>query len=328
MKSFIPTLMIALFLAVSCDKNPNSPAKVYTWTPCATLPADGVYKDIFFIDADEGWLVGQSDRIFHSENGGESWELQHSGNGDLSTVDFLDKQYGWATELVASYYTTDGGTRWNYVDIVGYLSHIAPLTYKVIFIDRQNILIFHRNAGNSFVGVTRRTFNADSAKFSWIDTYYFPSYLSAITHLEYNIWVADVKQNLYLSTDGGETWSTGQIEADSSGEISAINDIRFTDEENGWFCSDASVYYSEDGGNNWHYKATLPDISLSRICFFDNKGWVMGGQAIYYSSDGGDSWEEQFRIDEGDILISLSFVNKSHGWALSQGGKVYRYGEE
>ena len=53
----------------------------------------------------------------------------------------------------------------------------------------------------------------------------------------------------------------------------------------------------------------------------------MAGQAIYYSSDGGESWEEQYRI-EGDTLTSLSFVDASNGWALSQSGNVYRYGEE
>nr|HRD19088.1 YCF48-related protein [Candidatus Neomarinimicrobiota bacterium] len=133
--------------------------------------------------------------------------------------------------------------------------------------------------------------------------------------------------NIYLSTDGGVNWSTGQIEADS-GEISAINDIHFTDEENGWFCSNTSVYHSDDGGNNWHCKATLPDSSLSRIYFKKDEGWVMGEKAIYYSSDGGESWEEQFQIDENDKLVSLSFVNRSNGWALSENGNVYRYGIE
>lgn len=34
------------------------------------------------------------------------------------------------------------------------------------------------------------------------------------------------------------------------------------------------------------------------------------------------------RVGEGEKLVSLSFVNKSNGWALSESGKVYRYGAE
>ena len=166
MKSLIPPLMISLLFAVSCDKNPNSPAKVYTWSRCAALPSKGVYKDIVFIDADEGWLVEESDEIFHTNNGGESWKLQNSGNRDLSTVDFLDKQYGWATGLVAAYYTIDGGTTWNYIELVPYFIHVIPITYKVIFIDRQNILLFFRFYGNSVVGVSYGTFDVDSSDFS------------------------------------------------------------------------------------------------------------------------------------------------------------------
>jgi len=319
----IPILTLLILLFTGC---PPQPDKTPAWDLCGTLPDSGVYRDIFFIDADEGWLVGESERIFHSDDGGKSWELQNSGNRDLVTVHFLDKQYGWATGLRAAYYTIDGGKIWNYVDLVNYGAIWMPCTEKVFFIDRENILLLSLT-GTGYFKVSCCTFNVDSAKFTWLSSHYFPNNFSAINNLGYKVWVADVEQNIYLSTDGGVNWSTGQIEADS-GEISAINDIHFTDEENGWFCSNTSVYHSDDGGNNWHCKATLPDSSLSRIYFKKDEGWVMGEKAIYYSSDGGESWEEQFQIDENDKLVSLSFVNRSNGWALSENGNVYRYGIE
>jgi len=321
---FIPMLTLLILLFTGC---PPQPDETSAWDLCCTLPDSGAYKDIFFIDEEEGWLVGEYERIYHSDNGGENWELQHSGDCDLSTVHFLDKQYGWATGHRAAYYTINGGTSWNYVDLFTYGAIWVPFTEEIFFIDRENVLVFWSRLSYPLI-VTRYTFNVDSARFySLASSLRFPNDLSSTTNVANKVWFADVEQNIYLSTDGGETWSTGQIEADS-GEISAINDIHFIDEQNGWFCSNTSVYHSEDGGENWHYMATLPDSSLSRIYFKKNEGWVMGEKIIYYSSDGGNSWEAQLQVDGEEKLVSLSFVNRSNGWALSENGKVYRYGIE
>jgi photosystem II stability/assembly factor-like uncharacterized protein len=318
----IPLILLLLF---SCG--PTEPDKTPTWNLCCTLPDSGIYKDIFFIDANEGWLVEESDQIFHTSNSGKSWELQNSGNRDLVTVHFLDKQYGWAMGLIAAYYTINGGTSWNYVDLFGYLAIWAASTKEIFFIDRENVIAFWSRSSYPLI-VTRYTFNVDSARFSLLaSSLHFTNFFSSVTNVANKVWFADLANNIYLSTDGGVTWSTAQVEADSCGYISSINDIYFTDEQNGWFCSNTSVYHSDDGGNNWYYKSTLPDSSLNGIYFNKNEGWVMGERAIYYSSDGGDSWQEQYRVDEGEKLVSLSFVNNSNGWVLSESGNVYRYGE-
>ena len=321
---FIPILTLLIILFTGC---PPQLDKASSWDLCCTLPDSGVYRDIFFIDADEGWLIGQYERIYHSDNGGESWELQNSGNRDLSTVHFLDKQYGWATGLMSAYYTINGGTSWNYVDLFTYGAIWVPFTEEIFFIDRENVLVFWSRSSYPLI-VTRFTFNVDSARFYPLaSSLKFPNYLSSTTNVANKVWFADVEQNIYLSTDGGVNWSTGQIEADS-GDISAINDIHFTNEQDGWFCSNCSVYHSDDGGENWYYKTTLPDSSLGRIYFKKDEGWVMGEKIIYYSSDGGNSWQAQLQVDVEEKLVSISFVNCSNGWALSESGNVYRYGVE
>jgi photosystem II stability/assembly factor-like uncharacterized protein len=322
---FIPISLILLLL-FTCD--PIQPDKTPTWNLCCTLPDSGVYKDIFFIDEEEGWLVGESDKIFHTSNGGGSWELQHSGNRDLFTVHFLDKQYGWATGLASAYYTIDGGKIWNYIDLVGYLRATAPSTENIFFINRANFLLFYyENVGRDGFRVISYSFDVDSVISSSLAWNSFSHRLSSVNHVKNKVWFADVANNIHLSSDGGLTWSTGQIEVDS-GEISAINDIHFTDEQNGWFCSNTAVYHSEDGGENWHYKATLPNSNLRRIYFQKNEGWIIGEKIIYHSSDYGESWQEQYQVDGEEKLVSISFVNHSNGWALSESGKVYSYGTE
>lgn len=130
MKS-IPILTLLILLFTGC---PPQPDKTPSWDICCTLPDTGVYRDIFFIDEEEGWLVEESDKIFHTSNGGGSWELQNSGDFDLFTVHFIDKQYGWATGLKAAYYTINGGTIWNYVNLVNYGAIWWPCTKKVFLL--------------------------------------------------------------------------------------------------------------------------------------------------------------------------------------------------
>jgi photosystem II stability/assembly factor-like uncharacterized protein len=324
-------LFIALLLSFSCyNQSPNSSDNPPSWKQVAILPDSAVYNDIFFIDSKEGWLVGEYGLIYHSQNSGRSWEPQNSCdyNSPLNTIHFIDHQYGWATGLRSALYTIDGGGKWNYVDLVLYGAITLPFTVRIFFIDRENLLLFWSTSYHKSLSISHLMFYADSAKFSWLTLEQFPFLPSSVTHIANKIWFADVEQNMHISTDGGETWSSQQVETDSCSDISAINDIFFEDEKNGWFCSNSTVYYSIDGGDNWQCKASLPDISLKRIYFFNDEGWVMGEKIIYYSSNGVYSWEEQFHVDGEEKLVSMSFVNNSNGWVLTENGNVYRYGIE
>lgn len=322
-------IFIILILSFSCNQeSTNSSDNPPSWELVTSLPDSAVYSDIFFIDSKEGWLVGEYDLIFHSQNSGRSWEPQNSSahKPPLNTVHFIDNQYGWTTGLRSAFYTIDGGEKWNYVDLVLYGAITLPVTERIFFIDRENLLLFWFTLHHQTLSISHLMFFADSAKFSWLTSEQFPFLPSSVNHMANKVWFADVKQNIHISTDGGETWSTKQVETDSCSDISSINDIYFEDDQSGWFCSNSSIYNSNNGGYDWHCKATLEDSTLSRIWFIKNEGWLMGKKTIFYSSDGGNSWEKQYWVDGEEILVSLSFVNNSNGWILSKDGKVYRYG--
>lgn len=85
-----------------------------TW---AEKPFGGQYGDVWglsFINANEGWAVGNGGLIAHTTNGGDSWELQAGGSGyDLRDVVFLDAQRGYAVGLTENVLkTTNGGQTW------------------------------------------------------------------------------------------------------------------------------------------------------------------------------------------------------------------------
>jgi len=75
-------------------------------------PASEGFRDVFFIDASTGWIVGSS--IYKTTDGGSSWTKQYGdSSSELDAISFFDPLNGWATgfnNLVL--HTTDGGQTW------------------------------------------------------------------------------------------------------------------------------------------------------------------------------------------------------------------------
>jgi len=77
-----------------------------------------VFHDVFFADANTGWVVGNdytNGVIYNTTNGGASWSLQKkiTDNGSyLRAVSFSDDKTGWAVGDGTPLKTTDGGLTW------------------------------------------------------------------------------------------------------------------------------------------------------------------------------------------------------------------------
>ncbi len=88
---------------------------------------DPVLYDIEFLDANNGYIVGEFGKIYHTTDGGESWTEQHKSLMDASVFDvldmptlfdvaFADAKNGIAVGLDGRIaLTTDGGQDWNFV---------------------------------------------------------------------------------------------------------------------------------------------------------------------------------------------------------------------
>jgi photosystem II stability/assembly factor-like uncharacterized protein len=48
-----------------------------------------------FVSATRGWVVGR-DTILATTDGGRHWTVQDSGPLDLTSVDFVSSEVGWA----------------------------------------------------------------------------------------------------------------------------------------------------------------------------------------------------------------------------------------
>lgn len=78
-------------------------------------PSDKHLWGVYFVDTNNGWVVGESGEILHTQDGGKRWERQMSGEEQpLFSVYFTDLLNGWVvgTEGLILH-TDDGGRNWD-----------------------------------------------------------------------------------------------------------------------------------------------------------------------------------------------------------------------
>ena len=95
-----------------------------TWKKLTTEPYAGKQDDITFVDKNTGWYVNGYGKIFHTADGGTTWEKQLEQKGTFfRCIAFVDKNIGFAgtvgtdyfpnvTDTIPLYGTRDGGKTW------------------------------------------------------------------------------------------------------------------------------------------------------------------------------------------------------------------------
>ncbi len=253
------------------------------------------FWDVAFADSLHGWVVGDYRHIWHTGDGGLSWQLQFSSNPVTDTIGdacvsiaAVDSLHALAvTSGGAILRTTDGGKSWQE----------------------------KRSADRSWI---RGLAYVDSlTAYVVLES---PSFYDKILKTEDGgeTWYPTLSDSL-LRIDGGIQFfnrDTGWI----CGEKSK------TPLSGPW---DAFVAYTLDGGKNWNLKYIIyiseyninVDFDAGPMWFFDLDTGVavIDYRGINRTTDGGDTWSGS----EGDIdpniagvFNKLKFSDPSTGWAV------------
>ncbi len=109
----------------------------------------GFYNAIYFINNQEGWVVGDNGLIGHTINGGNNWTSQiNPDTNSLYDLFFLNANEGWAVGALGTIlHTTNGGTTWN-VEGAGLTTslltgvHFTSTTNGYVVGSQKNLLKF------------------------------------------------------------------------------------------------------------------------------------------------------------------------------------------
>lgn len=165
-------------------------------------------------------------------------------------------------------------------------------------------------------------------------------------------WAAGIRNGLYKTSDGGETWE--QVTIDDSADLSVSN-LFFVNRSEGWVVltdrknsdyrlATIKILRTSDGGRTWEVQYSSTGVFVRRIKFLDEQnGWVVGmgtskdkprdqTHFVIYTKDGGKTWTDASQRlnqlvadDRGlvmDHITDIHSTSSSNVTLLTLRGKV------
>ncbi len=293
-------------------------------------------KDMFFIDAETGFIVGHNGKILKTIDSGNSWQEQNSGTTlSLYSVYFLNKNIGFVSgrsgigcldedcdKGSVFLKTINGGQTWFKIFHKDYYR-----IYALTFFDELNGLAIirttslinskdHYMAKTSDGGVSWNLLNLDI-----IAPYHKFQSLGDM------VLIAGQNQNIFKTTDKGTNWKSVTTPVAVSQNI---NNIYFYNKNIGFIHSPSNNYKTIDGGLNWH-KIDFPFTNFGLIHFIsEHEGFIIEsvsayqggdfptfkGSIGYHTTNGGDSWETS-ELNESVALGLTYFPNHELGFSIN-----------
>lgn len=228
---------------------------------------------VYFVDADNGWIVGADGLILHSGDGGISWTKQFDDRdaelkGPLLDVYFSSPSNGFAVGVYNKLYLThDGGKRWqNARDRVDnpdewHLISIAASSDKLYVTSEMGLLFVSEDGGESFSPL--QTDHTGS----------FHGILSReTTEGKDQLVLFGVGGKLFTSLDNGESWN--EIDTGTTAGLSG----------GAWLTDGSVMLVGADGvllrGNadlsQWRTEFTDNSLPLTSVIELNHKIILMG----------------------------------------------------
>ena len=112
----------------------------------------------------------------------------------------------------------------------------------------------------------------------------------------------------------------------TSGIVTDLKDIFFTNSDSGWAVGNEGVIlHTDDGGDTWIEQISGSDFDLESVHFINpDTGWIAGGGGgwpepgiILRTIDGGVNWQEVY-YDSLFYLNDVYFSDQLNGWAIGE----------
>ncbi|MBU0600254.1 hypothetical protein KKB84_04880 [bacterium] len=288
-----------------------------------------LYK-VFFIDKDNGWVIGTHRTIAKTSDGGNSW----------SKIDFQAEED-----------RTKGHEVWRDIFIYqegdAYKGFLAGGRYKNTDYNYQDVDNGYVHEGFLYRYVDDNKKDNNKIDLTEVNVFkekrykHLTSLSISLVNGHKDVWVTGYNYEgkndvdnfglVYFSDDGGVTWKEvspkkkGHSGKDYS--LACYNSIALSS-YNAWVVgTDNTILLSSDYGNSWknqNYEKKLSQENLNKIFLVTNNlGYAAGNRGnLYLTLNGGETWEK-------DKDISLKYCDKefqgihfptlTKGWIIGEG---------
>ncbi len=164
------------------------------------VPTRATLTGVYFIDRQNGWVVGHDQIILRTQNGGESWELVYenaAAESPLLDVYFHDGQHGFAIGAYGQFLETfDGGSSWKGRWISEddfHLNQIQAIGDQLFIAAEAGLAYRSDDGGKNWIALT-------------------PDYRGSFFGLlplaeDGRLLLFGLRGNLFRSDDAGESWT-------------------------------------------------------------------------------------------------------------------------
>ena len=279
-------------------------------------------NDVYFADAEHGWIVGRLGTAVVTEDGGESWTPVKIEQIDIRGVYFSDTQNGWVVGREGRLYVSgDGGYTWERKVFTGY-PEMDDL-FEVRFV----------NNSEGFILGYHGVFVTEDGGIDWVNNWlpiveYRGAWSMTVidkdnAYLMGSRWTDSDPELIYVTEDGGLNWSA--VPGSNASILRGIITIEFSDCQTGW-AGGGAVMKTTDGGRTW---TTQLETATVREFFIHDALSVIavGKTSIIRTMDGGETWTDAAPEDDRIVdLRAVHFVDSSRGWIAGVGREEVRDG--
>ena len=276
-------------------------------------------QDVFFIDQNNGWVVGSDGTILKTTNSGTNWMSQLNGtSSDLYSVHFINQNIGWTVGQNGTILkSTDGGTNWTSQTsgTNSYLTSVQFTDQNTGWAVGDDAVLKTTDGGINWTPQSIGTGN----------------YFNSIFFLDQNTgWIVG-NQSIYKTTDGGNNWALQTI-------VSSIDLflVQFIDQNFGWVGGyypipppvPGTILVTTNGGTDWINPNSYYGLNLTAIYFIDQyTGWAVGlgmyePGTISKTTDGGINWN--LRYSDFYSFTSVFFIDANIGWVVGYSGTILK----
>jgi len=334
-KTFCSWLAFTLFcigILSSCESDvgntsPTTPPpqeSVYDWSEQVSNTFINL-KDVFFIDSNTGWVVGDETLILATSNGGDMWPVAPvtSAQESIHSVFFIDNQKGWFATAQDSEPTKGNvlisGNGGSYPEI----QKTVDTSLNTVFFANaltgwaagDNGLLLHTTDG----GLNWTSGNLESS----LDIF------DISFQGEKNGWLVTDSAGIYRTRNGID-W---QLEETIVEPNIQLRSVFMLDTLHGWACGNRNTVLKrtqEEGQSPVWVEVNIDEgafVTVWNSIFFTDaqNGWVVGEEGrIFKTTDGGSTWNREI-IPTRTHLNSIYMISSTKGWAVGEEGVILTY---
>lgn len=312
-KLFIVVVLLAI---ASCKGNQTGSQPVARWVAGPDIGKLDLLA-VDFIDAEKGWAVGDiepsgatSGAIFHTTDGGASWQPISRTSEVFAAVHFVSPARGWIAGYAGRIERTDdGGKNW----LKQRIEREGEVLNSIFFIDEQRGWV---------VGGSGLVFKTTNGGDSWevsrtgrIEDLWAVRFASAERG-----WIVGEDGLILATTDGGATWTV-----QTSGTGRALHSLAVVAPSLAVAAGQGGTIMRSEDGTTWNEVASNTTETLNAVAAASKEiFWAVGyNGATGGSTDGGATWAAANPVSSRN-LMAIDLVDSAHGVAAGRRGVMQK----